>query len=133
MSGLPGEVGSIDACAVEWEKTPSQLKNFCSGDKGVGLLYNVIVTHFKEVIAVEGSYFGTINDKISVKYSEFIDSLRDRKIYKDVSYKVRIGPNDEDFIELSSCYVIADNGYLEQSVFMSGSCSVKILRLDRVG
>ncbi len=62
----------MDATFVPWEKTPKHLRNVCNGDKGKGLLYNVVVTHFKEVLAVEGSYFATINDKTSCKYSEFI-------------------------------------------------------------
>ena len=42
---------------------------------GMGLLFEVVVTHSKQVISVKGSYYSTINDKNSVKYSNFIQSL----------------------------------------------------------
>ena len=86
--GLPGCVGSMDATFVAWEKTNKNLRNVCDGDKGVGLLYNTVVTHFKKVVAVEGSYYSTINDKISVKYSDYVNALEMQQIYKDVSYKI---------------------------------------------
>lgn len=108
MLGLPGCVGSIDATFIPWDRVPTLEHNIHCGDKGIGLLFNVIVTHNKEVLSVSGPYPATINDKISVKYNEFLDDLKTRKIYNNVSYKVRTGPNVGDFIELSSCYVIAD-------------------------
>jgi hypothetical protein len=120
MLGLPLCVGSIDATFIPWEATSKNLRNVCNGDKGKGLLFDVVVTHMKEVLAIEGSYYCTINDKTSVKYNGFIDDLKSHKIYKDLSYKIRTGPNEEDYVELSSCYVIADGGYLEWSVLITG-------------
>ena len=111
MLGLSGCTGSMDATFVPWEKTSSHLSNVCDGDKGKGLLYNVIVTHCKEIIAVEGSFYATINDKNSVKYSQFISRLMNKTIYKDLSYRVLTGLGDEDFIEMSNPYVIVDGGY----------------------
>ena len=86
----------------------------------MGLLYEVVVTHSKQVISVKGSYYSTINDKNSVKYSTFISDLNNKAIYKDLSYKVRTGLAEEDFIELSNCYVIADGGYLEWPATITG-------------
>ena len=117
--GLPGCVGSIDAVFVPWDMVPTHLSNLCKGDKGKGLLYETIVTHCKRVISIEGSYYSTINDKNSVKYCEFLSNLKDKKIYKDISYKIRTGPSVDDFVELSSVYVIADGGYLEWSTIVS--------------
>ena len=48
-----------------------------------------------------------------------MSDLKEKKIYKDVSYKIRTGPDENDFIELSSIYVIADGGYLDWSVIIS--------------
>ena len=120
MLGLPGCIGSMDATFVPWEKTSSHLSNVCDGDKGKGLLYNVIVTHCKEVIAAEGSFYATINDKNSVKYSQFISRLMNKTIYKDLSYRVLTGLGDEDIIEMSNPYVIVDGGYIDTEFFMSG-------------
>ena len=77
------------------------------------MLYQCIVTHFKWVISVDGSYDASLPDKLTVKHNSFIQDLRDKKIYKDVSYRIKTGPLDEDYIELSSCYVIVDGGYIE--------------------
>jgi hypothetical protein len=58
--GLPGCVGSIDATFVgPWDACAHNLKNVCSGDKGKGFLYEVIVNHSKLVVSVEGGYWGT--------------------------------------------------------------------------
>ena len=71
--GLPGAIGSIDATFVgPWDACPSNLANVMEGDKGKGLLYQVIIDHCKLVLSVEGGYYGTVNDKCSVKYNDFI-------------------------------------------------------------
>lgn len=54
MLGLPGCCGSIDATFVPWESCCHNLKNVCNGDKGQGLLYEVIVNHEKRVLSIEG-------------------------------------------------------------------------------
>ena len=41
-----------------------------TGDKGSGLLFNVIVDHSKKVF-VQDPVYATINDKISVQYNFF--------------------------------------------------------------
>lgn len=118
--GLPGCVGSIDCTFVPWDRVSANLKNLYSGDKGVGVLFEVVVTHFKKVVSVGGSVPGTINDKTSVKSSEFIRKLRSREIYNNVSYRIRTGILPNDFINLSSCYVICDGGYLDWEVLITG-------------
>lgn len=119
--GLPGCVGSIDVTFVgPWDGCSKNLKNLCDGDKGKGLLYEVIVDHNRLVLSVEGGYYGTINDKTSVKFSKFIDMLNKNELYRDISYKVRTGEADESFIELCSWYVIADGGYLNWRSIMCG-------------
>lgn len=120
MIGLAGCVGSVDGVFIPWDAIPFEDGNLCKGDKGKGLLFEVIVTHCKRCISIEGSYYSTINDAGSVKYSKFLSDLKEKKIYKDLSYRIKIGPNENDFVELSSVYVIADGGYLEWSVIISG-------------
>lgn len=111
--GLPGCVGSLDGTFIPWDRIPKHLHNLCKGDKGKGLLYQVIVTHFKWVIDVDGSYYGSLPDSLTVKYNTFIEDLKDKKIYKDLTYKIKTGLGVDDYIELSSCYVIVDGGYIE--------------------
>ena len=123
--GLPGCVGSIDATFVgPWDGCAHNLKNVCSGDKGKGLLYEVVVNHSKLVVSVEGGYWGTVNDKCSVIFSQFIKGLREKTMYNNVSYKIRTGHGSQDFQELSQMYVISDGGYLDWPCMIAGfSCS----------
>ena len=116
--GLPGCVGSIDATFVLCDKLPSAYSNLLSGEKGRGLLFNVVVDHSRRVLSVQPPVFATINDKQSVKYNEFIERLNNKEIYANSSYKLRTGPEAEDIIPLSSTYVIADGGYIKIPTIM---------------
>ena len=118
--GLPGCIGSMDATFAAWEMCSRNLKNVCDGDKGKGLLWNVVVTHFKLVVSVDGPFPATVNDKISVKYNDFIRRMRTHEMYNNVSYKIRVGPEEDDTVECSSCYVIVDGGYIDSPTMMSG-------------
>jgi hypothetical protein len=96
------------------------LKNICDGDKGKRFLWNVVVTHFKLVVSVDGPFPATVNDKISVKYNEFIRGLRTHDICRNIAYKIRVGPEDAYTIDCSTCYVIVDGGYIDSPSMMSG-------------
>jgi len=114
--GLPGCVGSIDATFIPWERCSAILRNLCDGDKGVGLLYNVVVSHTREVLSVSNGFYSTISDKISVKYDEFIQLLKENEIGENVSYTILLPTDVEgeyEELDLSSFYVIADGGYLD--------------------
>jgi len=86
----------------------------------VGLLYEVIVTHEKLILYVGGPWPATINDKISVKYSEFLENMKSKLIGRGIKYKLRTGPGQNDFVELSCLFLIADGGYLEWPEIMCG-------------
>jgi hypothetical protein len=120
LLGLPGCLGSIDAVFIPWDRVPFYLKNACNGDKGVGLLYEVVVTHEKLILLVSGPFHATINDKISVKYSEFVNAMKEGVIASDVKYKLRTGLGVEDFIELCNTYLVTDGGYLAWEQLICG-------------
>lgn len=120
MLGLPGCVGSIDCTFVGWDRVSANLKNLYNGDKGQGVLFEVIVTHFKKIVHVGNSIPGTINDKTSVKYSEFVTKLRNKELYDNVSYRLYTSINEQDCITLSNCYLICDGGYLEWPELITG-------------
>ncbi len=82
-------IGSVDATKVEWARVQSELGNLCSGDKGKCLLFETVVTHTKLVTSIEGGYYGTINDKKSVKYSQFIGNLAKHLLTKNISFLLR--------------------------------------------
>jgi hypothetical protein len=120
MLGLPGCVGSIDGVFIPWERGSASLHNVLEGDKGLGVIFQVIVTHTKEVLYVSQGFYSTMNDKTAVKYVSFIQDLQTHRMYGDVIYKLRTGPADDDFVECSQCYVICDGGYLEWPSTMCG-------------
>jgi hypothetical protein len=78
-------------------------------------LYNVVVTHEKEVLSVSDGFYASINDKTSVKYDRFVDLLKQNKIGENISYKIFVSNADGDSVELdmSSFYVVADGGYID--------------------
>jgi len=118
--GLPGMVASFDATFIPWETCPHQLSNLHQGPKGHGLLYQVAATHEGWVVAVEGGYPATMSDKITIKYSKFYDLLTSGKLYKDISYKIRTGPLETDFVECSDCWIIVDGGYINSQYLICG-------------
>ena len=69
---------------------------------GMGLLFEAVVTQSKQVISVKGSYYSSVNDKGSEKCSNFISDLNNKDIYKDISYEVKTGLKEEDFVEIST-------------------------------
>jgi hypothetical protein len=71
-------------------------------------------------MSIQGPYHCTVNDKNSVKYSQFMSDLKEGKIFKDVSNNIRTGDGENDFITLSNVYVIADGGYLAWGVIIDG-------------
>jgi hypothetical protein len=58
----------------------------------------------------------------------FIEALQNKEIYKDLSYRIKTGLGDDDFLDLSSCYVIVDGGYLEWVETISGYLGSECLR-----
>lgn len=104
--GLPGCIGSINATFIKCGTLPESVANLSKGEKGKGLLFNVIVDHSNRVLDCQRPVLATINDKI---------------IYNgdDVNFTVRVGPQSTDCITLKSCYVIADGGYLNKRVIFS--------------
>ena len=118
--GLPGCIGSIDATFVPWGKVPVELHNLCDGDKGVGALFEAVVTHERLVCAVGGFFGATISDRISVKYSEYVDAVRQKAIGPDIKYKIRTGLEAQDFIEIDRIYLVADGGYLHWPEIICG-------------
>jgi hypothetical protein len=91
-----------------------------TGDKGQGLLYEVNVDHSEKIISVEGGYYGSINDKCSVKYSKFINMLENNDLYQEYRYIFRTGLGDDDVIKMKTFYVISDGGYLNWASIMTG-------------
>ena len=79
---------------MPWDRCPSNQHNLCNGDKGVGLLYNVVVSHERKVLSVSQGFAATINDKISVKYDQFIHKLKNNEIGKNLSYTILV-PNGQ--------------------------------------
>ena len=119
MLGLPGCIGSLDATFVPCDGLSQSQKNMMNGDKGSGLLFNVIVDHFKRVLYVQDPVYATINDKISVKYNDVIEMLMNRDRMMPITFKILTGDGEDDYILLSCCYVISDGGYLSIPAIIS--------------
>ena len=114
LIGVPGMIGSVDTTYFPWEQCHANLKNVMTGAHGTALLYETVVTNNRLVIYIsEKGFYGTTNDKISVQHSKFIDDLKTGRIYKNVTYRIRTGEGQNDYVELSKCFVVADGGYID--------------------
>ena len=62
--GLPGCAGSIDCVHLVWDRCPAKWANLCRGkDKVTTIVFEVVASHTKKVMAVSSWYYGTWNDK----------------------------------------------------------------------
>ena len=99
MLGLPGCVGSINTTFVPCDGLSVNVKNLILGDKGAGLLFNVIVDHSRRVLFVQDPVYATINDKTSVRYNDAITMLSEHdETYPNIQYKIFTGDGENDFI-----------------------------------
>ena len=57
LLGLAGCCGSMDATNVIWIQVPKMHSNAAAGEKGKGLLINVVCDHNKEVIFVQPYWY----------------------------------------------------------------------------
>ena len=69
-------------------------------------------------MSVQASVYCTINDKISVKFNDFVSAMKKKEIYKNVSFTVLTDEHGSK-LTLSSVYLIADGGYLDWECLMS--------------
>lgn len=109
-AGVPGCIGSIDATHVKWNNCPMKFKQYHSGRYGFPTRsYQVVVNHKRQCLSVSGGYYGSMNDKSTIRSDPFVSRLLNKKIYENEVFDLY----DHNGIahEHKGLYLISDNGY----------------------
>ena len=69
--------------------------------------------HSKKILHVTRGFYGATNDMTITKYDDFLNALRKREIYDNVTYEIidHVGQTKS----VSGVYVIRDGGYMKDS------------------
>jgi len=108
--GLPGCCGSVDVVHIPWVICPSGLKSACNGKEGYPTVaYQVTVDHLKRIRNSTNGFFGARNDKHIVRSDKFVVDLKEKKIYSDIGFTLRLP--DGGTKRVRGLYLICDGGY----------------------
>ena len=108
---LPGCVGSIDCVHLGWDMCPAGFQADCLGKEGFPtLVFEVIVSYTRRIMAVTPSFFGAWNDKTVVKFDQTVTKLRTDPFYTQYSWDVVDSQGRTS--SQKGLYLICDGGYL---------------------
>ena len=72
-----------------------------------------MVDHSRRILHVTRGFYGATNDMTITKYDDFLNALRKREIYQNVTYEIIDGSGDTKTV--TGVYVICDGGYMKDS------------------
>ena len=127
--GFPGCVGSIDCTHIKWAACAKDKKWKATGKEGYPTLsFQAIVSHDRRCLHISIAFLGSYNDITISKNDVCVQEIVAGSM-ADVEF---ILYNEDGVPELcSGGYLLADNGYLKQSVFMcpwkTPSCRQELL------
>jgi hypothetical protein len=108
--GLPGCIGSTDVVHLRWDMCPSNKINICTGKEHYPTVaFQCTSDHHKKIMSVTASHFGSHNDKIIVRYDDFIHKIRTHENYfHDVHFSLfdSMGNVSEE----QGVWMLSDNG-----------------------
>jgi len=108
--GFPGCVASMDCVHVAWGMCPASRFNDHKGKEGYPtVVFEVVVDHLKQIMAVSRVHRGTINDKSIVRLDDFVQKLREGKVFMGVTY--RLWKDDGTYGTRNDPYLLVDGGY----------------------
>ena len=73
------------------------------------MVFEVVVDHLKRIMAVSRVHRGTINDKSIVRLDDFVQKLREGKVFMGVTY--RLWKDDGTYDTRNDPYLLVDGGY----------------------
>jgi hypothetical protein len=72
-----------------------------------------VVDHSKRILHVTRGFYGATNDQTITKYDDFLNALRKREIYENVTYEIIDDIGETKTV--TGVYVICDGGYMKDS------------------
>lgn len=113
--GYPGCILSHDGVHVGWGKCPYLARHRYTGKEGFPtVVFNVCVSHAKEIFSVTDGFPGATNDKTVVRYDAGIAALQEDKLFTEFQYHLRGSGL------MKGAYSICDGGYHRWPVLISG-------------
>lgn len=113
--GLHGAIASCDVVHIPWGACPAAWTNLHTGKEKVPTLaYQVCVDHLGSAISSTSGFPGSMNDKAIVRFDKFITGVRERRLFNDVSYTLRVLSEDGASVideTVTGPYIIVDGGY----------------------
>ena len=144
IRGFPGCIGSsTDARHIPLEKVCVSLHQAHLGfeTKNTMRTYNFTCNHRRQILHTTSGHPGRWNDKMLIRFDEFMSNLRDGAFDNKMSFKLRTrqGMSSDDggkdrTLELKGAYVIVENGNLEWSTTvppLKTSCNRSELRFSQ--
>lgn len=122
--GFPGCIGSIDGTRIPWERCPKADANYCTGKEGFPTVaFQCVVNHMRKIYHVSSYFYGSANDMTLAYYDSVTSALMRKHFYT-------ISPEADQFLFVTKdhkgqkfhwkgVYMISDQGYQPQAVFMS--------------
>ena len=119
-AGMPGCIGSTDACHVGMLNCPSQLSLHNSGFKMnmPTRTFNLTANHRRRILSTTSGHPGRWNDKTLVRFDEFVTSVKDGRVLPNNVFTLLSLDKDGMVVEesFSGVWLIVDNGCLRWSV-----------------
>lgn len=109
-NGLPGAGGSVDCVHWAWDNCPAGIRADCKGKEGhTTVVFEVIGSHTKRILAVSGPYFGTWNDKTIARLDENFRAFMPGGPYADIEWYWVDADGEEN--KETGLHMICDGGY----------------------
>ena len=120
VAGMPGCIGSTDACHVGMLNCPHALRLVNNGFKlsMPTRTFNLTCNHRRQILSTTTGHPGRWNDKTLVRFDSFVNDVKNGKVLPSNTFTLLKRDSQGNVVEkkLSGVWLIVDNGYLEWSV-----------------
>ena len=88
--GFTEAVVSTDVTHVAWHYCPHSQSNLFTGKEGrTTVEYQAMVNHPRYMVGITQGYPGAQNDKVIIRNDLTVSTVRERKWFKEMEYKVK--------------------------------------------
>lgn len=82
------------------------------------VVYEVVADHSRRILSATPGFPGTCNDKTTVKFDGFVENMRDKGLYSDVTFNLY--NEDGAVVTGTGAYLICDGGYHRWRILQCG-------------
>ena len=93
--GFTGCVGSVDCVHIPWNRCPAKQLNLYTGKEGYPTIaYEVVCDHTLRILSATAGHYGSRNDKTIVRFDGFINALKNKKLFGNISFEIMKNSSD---------------------------------------